>query len=305
MSQGDEPGAKKGVAANVDETFRPSDLVVRFSDDFDKDYPAPDHLDMTRWIKWKGDAKNRDGQCILTSDFAGIGTRKLSFNPGLAGTNGVEVDLVGYTSPGASSAELEKRGESRLVLAWSLTLGNWHGLIGGQAGKDRGVQLHIDLIHPNGLYLYLVRTVLPEDLEKYPRDAYGVGAPPELNDQQRRDLHEEMIDREKVFISMPCLSLLCRVYRTEQEIEEILGRSRRWGLYLTDDANTVYWTLDGKVMDRVDITGYFSSSPESVRKGAHLSVAALGSDTCTIDDLVIYSSPVDQGRQPAATLIAE
>ena len=305
-SQGVEPKPKKTVttkgAIEAGVMYDPSDLEVRLSDDFNKDYPPPHQLDMTRWISWKGVPRTHRGQCILTTqprddtNFSGIATRELSFNPGLAGTNGMEVDLVGYTSPGASSAELRKSGDSRLALAWGLTLGSWHGLIGGPTDKDRGVQLHIDLILPNGLYVYLVRTVLPEDMEKYPRDAYGPGAPPELNDKQRRDLHEEMAEREKVFISLPCLSLVCRAYRTEEEIKEILGRSRRWGLYLSDDANTVYWTLDGKVMDRVDITGYFSSSPESIRKGAHLTVTALGSDTCTIDDLVIYSSRADQAR---------
>ena len=305
-SLGDEPGSKKNAEAKAaikaGDMFIPSDLVVRLSDDFEKDYPAPHHFDMTRWIKWKGDARTHGGQCIFTgkpcdsSNFAGIGTRKRDFNPGLAGTNGVEVNLVGFASEGEHPEELEKRGETRLALAWGLTLGSWHGLIGGQtdAQKDRGVQLHIDLILPNGLFVYLVRGVLPEDLQKYPRDGYGQGAPAGLSEKERRDLHEEAVERGEVFISMPCLSLANRAYRTEQEIQEILGRSRRWGLYLTDDANTVYWTLDGKVMDRVDITGYFSSSPESVREGAHLTISSLAADSCTMDDLAIYASPAEQ-----------
>ena len=74
----------------------------------------------------------------------------------------------------------------------------------------------------------------------------------------------------------------------------MIGRPRRWGLYLTDDANTVYWTLDGQVMDSGDITGYFSSSSESVREGAFLSVmgvAQFESNTWKMDDLEIYVSP--------------
>ena len=97
-----------------------------------------------------------------------------------------------------------------------------------------------------------------------------------------------------MFISEPAFSLAARVYRTEQEIQEILGRSSRWGLYLTDDANTVYWTLDGQVTDSVDITGYFSSSPESVQDGAFLSVMGVGlfqRNTWKMDDLEIYVSP--------------
>ena len=74
----------------------------------------------------------------------------------------------------------------------------------------------------------------------------------------------------------------------------MLGRSRRYGLYLTNDANTVYWTLDDQVMDEVDISGYFSSSHESVRDGACLSIAGVASfqqNRWRMDDLEIRASP--------------
>ena len=301
-SEGDEPVSKEDAQAKAalraGDTFTPADLVVRLSDDFEKDYPAPHHFDMTRWTKWKGDARTQNGQSVLTPTppgslgFAGIGTRKKDFNRGLAGTNGVEVTLAGYASGEGGSEELDKPEEMRLDLAWALTLGSWHGQIGGQPDKqkDRGVQLHLDLIRPNGLYVYLVRGLLPEDNEKYPKDGYSPGGPP----GDPRASHEEAVEKGEVFISAPCLCLATRVYRSEQEIQEILGHSHRWGLYLTDDANTVYWTLDAKVMDRVDIAGYFNSSPESVRDGAHLTVSALGAKSCTIDDLVIYASPAEK-----------
>ena len=306
-SLGDEPESKEDAQAKAaikaGDIFTPSDLEVRLSDNFEKDYPAPHHFDVTRWTKWKGEARTRNGQCLLTPtspgsfEFAGIGTRKRDFNPGLTGTNGVEVSLAGYASEGDDLEELGKPDEEmKLVLAWGLTLGSWHGMIGDQADKqkDRGVQLHLDLILPNGLYVYLVRGLLPEDFEKYPKDAYSPGGPTGLSETERRAVHEEAVDKGEVFISAPCLCLATRVYRSEQEIQEILGRSRRWGLYLTDDANTVYWTLDGKVMDRFDIAGYFNSSPESVREGAHLTVSALSTDSCTVDDLAIYASPPEK-----------
>ena len=301
-SEGDEPVPKEDpqakAALRAGDMFTPTDLVVRLSDDFEKDYPAPHHFDMTRWTKWKGDARTRNGQSVLTPTppgslgFTGIGTRKKDFNPRLAGTNGVEVTLAGYASGVGGSAELNKPEEMRLDLAWALTLGSWHGQIGGQPDKqkDRGVQLHLDLIRPNGLYVYLVRGLLPEDDEKYPKDGYSPGGPP----GDPRASHEEAVEKGEVFISAPCLCLATRVYRSKQEIQEILGHSHRWGLYLTNDANTIYWTLDAKVMDRVDIGGYFTSSPESVRDGAHLTVSALGAKSCTIDDLVIYASPAKQ-----------
>ena len=291
--------AKAQTTIKVGHTFTPANLDLRLADDFQKDYPAPHHFDFTRWKNWKGDARTRKGQCILAPttlgnlDFSGIATQNMAFNPGLAGTNGVEIDLVGYSSKGDDPEEVENPDEMRLIMAWGLTLGNWHGLMGEQPDKpkDRGVQLHLDLILPNGLYVYLVRGLLPEDLEKYPKDGYTPGAHPGLNAEERRQTHEDAVEKGEVFVSAPCLCLATRLYRTEQQIEDILGHSRRWGLYLTDDANTIYWTLDGKVMDVADISGYFHSSPESVREGAHLTISALATDSCTIDDLKIYASP--------------
>ena len=296
--------AKAKAAPTAGRTFTPTDLEVRLVDDFEKDYPAPHHFDMTRWIKWKGNVITRNGQCVLTPtppgklDFAAIGTRERNFNPGLTGTNGVEVNLAGYASEGDDLEDLGKSKEMQLVLAWGLTLGSWHGLIGDQsdAEKDRGVQLHLDLILPQGLYVYLVRGLLPEDFKKYPKDGYSPGTPADWTAEQRRASHEEAVEKGEVFITAPCLALATRVYRSEQEIQEILGRSRRWGLYLSDDANTVYWTLDGKVMDHADITGYFHSSAASIQEGAHLSISSLATDSSTIDDLKIYASRQEKAQ---------
>ena len=86
---------------------------------------------------------------------------------------------------------------------------------------------------------------------------------------------------------------MTRVYRSQQEIQDKLGRSHRYGLYLKDDANTVYWTLDGQVMDEVDISGYFNSSLESVQDGAFLSVigvACFQRNSWKMDDLEIRVS---------------
>jgi len=65
----------------------------------------------------------------------------------------------------------------------------------------------------------------------------------------------------------------------------------RYGLYLTDDGNTLYLTLDGKVMDTVDITGHFSSRPEVIKDGAYVTIAAAGSyqtNVWKVDDVGIY-----------------
>ncbi len=183
----------------------------------------------------------------------------------------------------------------RLIQAWGLTVANRRGQTGGQTDqeKDRGVQLHFDLILPSGLYVYLVRGLVPGDFDRYPRDGYVPGGREDLSADERRQLHEDAVEQGGPFVTFDCVALASRVYRSEREMKEILEHSHRWGLFLTDDANTVYWTLDGQVMDSVDIAGYFSSRPESVREGAFLSVmgvALFERNTWKMDDLEIYAS---------------
>ena len=279
---------------------RKAGLVLQFSDDFSKEYGPPDYFDMTRWTQLgTGQARTENGYWLMESGesrVGGFGTTERVFNPGLSGTNGVEITLVDFNHEGENAGQPEP-GEMRLIQAPGLTLGSFHGQIGSQPDeqKDRGVQLHFDLLPPNGLYVYLVRGLVPEDFDKYPRDGYGPGGPTDISKEERRQLHEDLVAKAgEVFISQPVLSLSHRVYRSEQEIQDMIGRPRRWGLYLTDDANTVYWTLDGQVMDSADITGYFSSSPEAVGKGAFLSVVGVGGferNTWKMDDLEIYVSP--------------
>ena len=281
---------------------RKADLVLQFSDDFSQSYGPPDDFDLTRWTRLgTGRARTENGYWLMDVlrppevAVGGFATSERSFNPGLAGTNGVEITVAGFTHED-DPEELDEPGGMTLVQAWGLTMASWQGQMGGEpdAQKDRGVQLHFDLILPGGLFVYLVRGLLPEDFEKYPKDGYAPGAPQDLSELERRQLHVDAVERGGAFATFDCLPVASRVYRSEQEIQEILGRSTRWGLYLTDDANTLYWTLDGQVMDTFDITGYFSSSPESVREGAFLSVVGVAlfqRSTWKMDDLEIYVSP--------------
>ena len=199
-----------------------SGLKLQFSDDFDKEYGPPDHLDMNRWTKWKGDARAENGRGVLTTTppgdigLAGIITRKKQGNPGLAGSNGVEVTLEEFTDRGDDPEGSEK--SDRLVQAWGLTLGSMQGFLSHDGKNDRAVQLHFDLIHPNGLYVYLVRGLVPEDFEKYPKDGYTPGGPADLSDDEKRAVHEQLVDRGEVFISAPCLQLICRVYRSTRRL---------------------------------------------------------------------------------------
>jgi len=66
-----------------------------------------------------------------------------------------------------------------------------------------------------------------------------------------------------------------------------------------------YWTLDGQVMDRIDIAGYFSSSPESVREGAFVSIMGVGlyqRNTWKMADLEVSVSRDSSAARPAMPL---
>ena len=43
-------------------------------------------------------------------------------------------------------------------------------------------------------------------------------------------------------------------------------------------------------MDRVDISGYFSSNPESIRNGAYLTISGVGNGVWQIADAAIWAS---------------
>lgn len=278
-------------------------LTVQFSDDFNQAYGPPDQFDLKRWTRMPtARARIRDGHWLLEVERApppgpgeavlgGFGTTGKYFNPGLAGTNGAEV-TVGVFSHEDYPEEMNEKGQ--LVQAWSITLGSWHGFVGGQEDEDRGIQLHFDLLRDDGLFVYLVRGLRPDDFEKYPRDKFGTEEGKTMTPQELRVAHEAAIATGGPYVTVPCMALATRVYREPAEIADLLERPRRWGIYLTDDANTVYWTLDGQVMDVLDITGYFSSSPESVEDGALISIMGVATNQLNVwkmDDLAFYASP--------------
>ena len=278
-------------------------LTVQYSDDFNQAYGPPDQFDLKRWTRMPtARARIRDGHWLLEVERApppgpgeavlgGFGTTGKYFNPGLAGTNGAEV-TVGVFSHEDYPEEMNEPGQ--LVQAWSITLGSWHGFVGGQEDEDRGIQLHFDLLRDDGLFVYLVRGLRPDDFDKYPRDAFGTEEGRNMSPQELRVAHEAAIATGGPYVTVPCMALATRVYRDEAEIKDLLERPRRWGVYLTDDANTVYWTLDGQVMDVLDITGYFSSSPKAVEDGALISIMGVATNQINVwkmDDLAFLASP--------------
>jgi len=306
-------------------------LTLRFSDSFDSEYGAPDHFDMAHWMKWKGDARTEEGYGIFDAvttpgewGDAGICTRGKHFNPGLKGRNGVEVTFVGHAQQG----ELHKNQHpehignplaGRYITGMCLTISNYPGPIipdfeadceadrqaeresshdeqihsdfmssyrasGERRSGRRGVQIHFDWMSKWGLDCFLCRSILPEDYGQYPE--WDV----------RLDSFEEFAGRGQ-FIGGACFVLAVRHYHPDQA-ENPLGR--RYGLYLTDDGNTVSWTRDGTVMDTVDISGYFTSDPEFVKDGAYVSLSGAGYQPhiWKIDDVEIYASSLTESPEP-------
>ena len=291
-----------------------SGLSLQFQDDFSKEYGPPDYFDMTRWSK-RDEAQSRvengywfmdilkqpppsPGLASLDLSYGGYSTTEKTFNPGLVGTNGVEITLEDFIHEKVLPKEKEA---PKKIVNWtqdidhcfSLTIANSQGWITDDT--HRGVQVHFDFLKSDGVFVYLVRGLVPEDYEKYPKDGYTSDhSRPQLSVSELRELHEKEMAHGGAFISEPSLALSSRVYRTEEEIQDIMRRSHRWGLYLTNDANTVYWTLDNQVMDTADISGYFHSAPDSVKDGAFLTIMGLGTyqqNTWKMDDLEIFGSP--------------
>ena len=292
-------------------------LTPIFSDSFASESGAPDDAGMTDWIKWKGDARAENGYGVCGAatspgEFgdAGISTREKQFNPGLKGTNYVEVSFAGHTQQGElhdNQFPPEHIGNplaGRYITGMCLTIANYHGPImpdiattdresarseqidadfkshyrasGQRRGGRRGLQIHFDWMSTWGLDYFLCRDNLPEDYEKYAE--WNV----------RLESLEEMMGKGE-FIAGASFALAGRHYPPDRADNP---SGRRYGLYLTDNGNTASWTLDGQVMDTVDISGFFTSNPEFVREGAYVSISGAGYQPhiWKVDDLQIFSS---------------
>ena len=110
------------------------------------------------------------------------------------------------------------------------------------------MQLHFDTINNWGLEWWPVRSIVAEDYGKYPKW------------DLRMSTFKGFPEKGK-FISEPCLGFAVRHYDSIEIPESPFGH--RLGLYLTNDGNTVFWTFDGKVMNRVDITAFFCFQPRN------------------------------------------
>ena len=254
-------------------------------------------LDADRWIRIQGNTRTENGSCLMEGlrspppgpgefKFSMFGLKEKCFTPGLNGDNGVEITLKDYTHETNYSKELDETIRRGHIMGWGLTIASWRGQVGSQKDRknDRGLQLHVDWMGPHGVYISFVRGLVPEDFKAYPNDNVWRLTPKEFRTRQ-----DELIELGP-FISEPCLIMACRIYRPDKKF---LQRSHRYGLYLTADANTAYWTLDGKAMDSCNITGYFDSSPACAKNGLYLTIAGAGvyqKNVWKVDDVKIYAS---------------
>ena len=287
------------------------ELVLQVSDNFDHDF------DLTQWtvLERYQSAYNRSlvrcegGYAILEAEtthpagpgvmsFGGFATKEKYFNPGLSGTNIFEISLIDYTYSGdclnkymtilGASSEVEDPVAGLYLMGWGITIGNFTGFIGSEKdrSRDRAVQFHFDGFSKMGLYSFVNRSIIPEDIEEYPRP----------NNEDYTKTVVDTIDGHKVpYISRDDATILGVRHHPSgtKGNSGIEGDSsgHRYGIQFSDDGKAISWMLDGKIMDTHDITGYFSSVPGTLDHGLYISIGAGGSyqrNLWTFDDAKVH-----------------
>ncbi len=229
-------------------------------------------------------------------------TKQRVFTPDLKGTNLFEFTLEDYSHSGpflnkyimrGDSSDFEDPVKGSFVSGFGLAISSFQGMVGDEpvsrriAPEDtveRVVQIHYDWFSKAGIFFYLGRNIIAGDTEKIPL------LDRELNDR----IIEKEIPKNYTFPEMiPNITLPGHQVTQAQRFDpagDNCGWGHRYGLLLTDDGNTLSWLMDGKMMDTVDINGFFSSSPGCVAEGAFATVVGGGSyeqNTWTLTDLHI------------------
>ena len=244
------------------------------------------HSESPEWASYNdGDLETQGSNLILRSTqsgppairklaHAGCSTRHRHFNPGLKGTNSIEATLLDYGAEGeylvgeGKIAEYEDpSGKSFRSVAgnyrrgWGISISNYHYLVQTKNETDRGVQVHFDWWDNLGLTFWMVRDILPEDRERYPTWVPHRQTPEEVFEMGRRG---------PVIAEPVVLKLAMHWFPPNDRMNTPIGH--RYGLVLTDDGDTVYWTLDGNEMARADSTGFFSSNQNAFSDGAYATI---------------------------------
>ena len=225
----------------------------------------------------RGEFRGGDNCAIIDSatpgpamNYGGFTTRKRHFHPQLQGTNVLEATWTDYKSEG----ELVKSWVSPVYgpysYGWTLTIGNYQGWTGegiNTAGKKRSVHLILDVWGRElGLDAILVHDVVPRDLQD---------GPDKLPETHRDKEHA--IDAPKPSLTKPCALLSARNYPRSKGGLHDQPWGHRYGLYLRSGGRRLWWTLDGQIMDSVDIPAHYFSeaeTAESLREGAYATIMA-------------------------------
>ncbi|MFA5863506.1 MAG: hypothetical protein WC975_02350 [Phycisphaerae bacterium] len=212
------------------------------------------------------------GPGVMTYCF--MKTQNRHFNANLAGTNLLELTfeeynhgeefLCRYLTLDGAARDQDDPLSGHYLMGFCLAIGSMPELVGKSNGSaGRVVQIHFDWYSKLGLWFTLNRNIVSGDEEKYPYFA--------------REREGRILKRGEIpvcpFMTKPGNSVSLAVSRP---FVNDVPCGYRWGLGLADDANTLFWTLNAKVMDTVDITGFFNSSPVCVEKGAFITIAGGG-----------------------------
>ena len=211
--------------------------------------------------------------------YSGFASRNRVFTPDLAGTNVFEITLLDYSHEGeflnkyltadGAPSDHEDPWSGNYSMGFCLAIGTFQGLVGSgpvspaippEEITGRVVQIHFDWYSVAGLSYCLNRSVMAGDIGRY-----RVWGSDEDKAEWRR---RKAIDCPVVTDPGNSVSLAVN----HNPLGDNIGWGHRYGLRLTDDANTLSWSLDGKVMDAVDITGFFGSSPGCVADGAYVTI---------------------------------
>lgn len=275
-------------------------MKVQISDDFHGDFDRstwttdirrPTEGEVSRYSAGGGTARlyaetgEPAGPGVMA--YSGFATRSRVFQPNLAGDSLFEVTLVNYVHEGeflnrylaadGADADEEDHLVGKYLMGFCMAIGSFQGLVGCESDQetDRIVQIHCDW-WSTGLWFNLCRNVLQEDKEKYP-----VGGTP----------HDVVEIAETKSITCPAVTApgdAVILALRHNPLGYAVPYEHRWGLGLADDANTLYWTLDGTTVDQVEIPGFFDSSPGCVAQGAYATIlggASYQRNTWTIADV--------------------
>lgn len=229
----------------------------------------------------------------------GIATTRKRFNPGLKGTNGLEVTFVDYryggeymnqyTSFDGHAIDEEDPISGLYLVGFALTVSSFQGMVGSEPDRNkdpeeqlhRTVQIHFDWYQKWGLAFNLNRNVIPGDKEKY--HIWTLETDGELAKQHKVP--------PVPYITIPGNSVSLAVQLHPLGITNPAGH--RMGLWIGNDGDSLGWTLDGRMMDEVDISGFFGSSAELFKDGAYAIIAGGSSyaeNTIVIEDAALRVS---------------